>query len=76
MMLNHSKQSQQIYVGMVQLVHELDLAHPARRRHRHAELRAEHLDGHVAIVLEVPGTEHDAHTPAPHFAVHGKAVPQ
>ena len=61
---------------MLQPGGDLDLAEEPLGPERGGELGAEHLHGHLAVVLQVLGEEDRGHAPAPELALDGVAVGQ
>ena len=61
---------------MLELGGRLDLAQEALGAERGAEVRMEHLDRHVAVVLEVVGEIHRRHSARAEFALDAVAAGQ
>ena len=54
-------------VGMAQLGGNLDLAQESLGAEGSREFRPEHLDGYLAVVLDIPSQEHDRHATGTEF---------
>ncbi len=59
---------------MGQLRRDLDLAHEPLGAESGGELGAEHLDGHLAMVLEILGEIHRRHAAGAEFALNRVSV--
>jgi len=63
-------------VGVLQVGGDADLAEKAIGAERDRELRSEHLDGDLTLVLEIPGEVHGGHATFPHLAIERVPVAQ
>jgi len=59
---------------MLQLCRSLDLAQEPLGAQRRAEVRMQHLDGHITLVLEIVREVHGGHAALPKFTVSAVAV--
>src|SRR5439155_9322041 len=63
-------------VGVIERGRDLDLAQEALGPDRSAEIRSEHFDGYLAVVLQVQGEMNRGHPPLAQRALQAVAVGQ
>ena len=61
---------------MLEVCRDVDFAREALCTHGLADFRAQHLHGHLPVVLRVHGSVHSGHAAAANFSLHYVAIGQ